>query len=165
MKEVTLEFLISKPVKNVYDVVSDFANYQAYAKAVNSVVVTEVCSESCQSAWEVKFRDGILKWIEKDYFFPETNRIEFHQVKGDLEVFSGYWEAVKVYDEATHLTFNAHFDLGLPQLEKLLDPIAQQALEENITSIVQGLFGELVTIKKQESTESDAETKPILSMK
>lgn len=140
MRTVSMSFVIDATAEEVYTMIADFNNYQEYADAVNKVVISNIGENSCETTWEVKFRDGLLRWSEKDLFFPDKNRIEFNQIKGDLAVFDGWWqvEASTVYD--TQLNFVATLDLGLPQLEKLLEPIAEQGLRENIESIVKGLF-------------------------
>ncbi|TDR45630.1 polyketide cyclase/dehydrase/lipid transport protein [Tahibacter aquaticus] len=140
MKTATLQFLISQPATSVYEVIADFPSYETFADAVRKVEIYNVKPGSCESFWEVKFRDGLLRWHERDAFFPEQGRILFSQTKGDLAVFDGSWQA-QPHDECTTLlTFHAVLDLGLPQLASLLEPIAVQALRENITSIVNGLF-------------------------
>ena len=39
------------------------------------------------------------------------------------------------------LRFAASFDMGIPALSSIIDPIAEQALRENIVAIIKGLFG------------------------
>src|SRR5215470_12497726 len=65
-----------------------------------------------------------------------------NQVVTDWEVnFSGEW-MVRDTDSACQIRFIAHFDLGLPGLSDILEPIAEQALRTNIQSILTGLLGE-----------------------
>src|SRR3712207_8009511 len=45
-----------------------------------------------RSAWEVKFRDGILKWVEEERVDGERRHIDFQATDGDLERFEGYWQ-------------------------------------------------------------------------
>ncbi|AVP97222.1 polyketide cyclase [Ahniella affigens] len=139
MKTVELRFFIAQPATSVYEVIADFPSYETYADAVRKVELYNVQANFCESFWEVKFRDGLLRWHERDAFSPAERRIDFSQTKGDLAVFDGHWQADPL-DQGTELTFHAILDLGLPQLAALLEPIAVQALRENITSIVNGLF-------------------------
>ncbi|MBN8739114.1 MAG: hypothetical protein BGP24_09900 [Lysobacterales bacterium 69-70] len=140
MKTVNLQFLITQPATSVYEVIADFPAYETFADAVRKVELYNVKPGSCESFWEVKFRDGLLRWHERDAFYPEERRIHFSQTKGDLAIFDGGWHAEPRQDGTTTLTFHAVLDLGLPQLASLLEPIAVQALRENIASIVNGLF-------------------------
>ena len=155
MKTVGILFLVSKPADSVYQVIADFPSYEIYSDAVRKVEIYNVRENYCESFWEVKFRDGLLKWHERDEFFPLERRIIFSQTKGDMETFNGSWEANPVEGGETLLTFNAILDLGLPQLAALLEPIAVQALRENICSIVNGLFNGHVI--EQEVIEHEVE--------
>lgn len=139
MKTVDMRFVIAQPATSVYEVIADFPSYETYAEAVRKVEIYNLAPNACESFWEVRFRDGVLRWHERDAFFPAERRIAFSQTKGDLAVFDGYWVAEPLA-HGTQLHFHAVLDLGLPQLASLLEPIAVQALRENITSIVQGLF-------------------------
>jgi len=140
MRTVSMSFLINADADEAYALLADFSNYQVYADAVNKVEISEIGETSCVSAWDVKFRDGLLRWSEQDQFFPDRHRIEFYQIKGDLDVFEGWWQVEASTEHGVRLEFVATLDMGLPQLEKLLEPIAEQALRENMTSIVKGLF-------------------------
>lgn len=139
MKTVDLRFFIAQPATSVYEVIADFPSYETYADAVKKVEIYNVQPNYCESFWEVKFRDGLLRWHERDAFSPSERRIAFSQTKGDLAVFDGFWQAEPLA-HGTELHFHAVIDLGLPQLAALLEPIAVQALRENIASIVNGLF-------------------------
>ena len=141
MRTVSLNYSLAENADAVFETISGFDRYKLYADAVNNVAIDNVKDNSCESTWEVKFRDGLLKWREKDVFIRDQYRIEFFQLKGDLELFDGYWSVQDVGSHKSILYFEARLDLGLPQLEKLLEPIAGQALSENIDSIVAGLFG------------------------
>lgn len=140
MRTVSMSFAINDTADAVYALIADFTNFQEYSDAVNTVEISQISENSCESVWEVKFRDGLLRWSEKDLFYPDKHRIEFYQIKGDLAVFDGWWQVEASTDRNVQLNFVATLDMGLPQLEKLLEPIAEQGLRENITSIVKGVF-------------------------
>lgn len=140
MRSVEIRFMVAKPARHVYELIADFPSYETFADAVRKIDIYNASDHACESCWEVKFRDGILRWHERDEFHPEERRIRFVQTKGDLAVFEGNWHVNVVSENEAELVFDAILDLGLPQLEKLLEPIAEQALRENIASIVDGLF-------------------------
>jgi hypothetical protein len=87
-----------------------------------------------------KFRDGILRWTEQDHFDPAARTIRFQQTEGDVEVFQGDWQ-IEPSGTGSRVTFNADLDLGIPSLSAFLNPVAADALRENITAILTGLFG------------------------
>lgn len=125
---------------DAYRRLSDFASYPLHSDAVRSVVVTTVDGDRTESAWEVSFRAGVLRWREEDRFDALARRIDFDQLDGDIEVFAGSWQ---VTEDGTGcgITFTALVDLGIPTLADVLEPIAVAAVGDNITSILRGLFG------------------------
>ncbi len=92
------------------------------------------------SGWTVAFRDGLMRWTERDTFSPATLSIAFEQLSGDFETFEGSW-ACEPHRDGTTVTFRASFDLGIPTLAEILDPVAESTLRTNIEKILQGLLG------------------------
>lgn len=141
MREVQLWGLVrGGDSASLFDVVSDFARYPEMTDAVRSVEVEQIGDDLVASDWAVNFRSGILRWSEEDRLDPEARRITFSQTGGDFEHFSGQWELRDVEDGCL-VGFTAQFDLGIPSLSYMLDPIAEQALLQNLEKIVEGLAG------------------------
>ena len=65
----------------------------------------------------------------------------FEQVDGDLERFVGRWE-IDEDGSGSRLTFFAELDLGIPSLAPIVDPVARQALDGNMRTILRGLFAD-----------------------
>ena len=128
----------------VFSTVADFASYAQHTDAVRQVVVTSVDGGAVESAWEVNFRNGVLAWTERDVVDPGARRIDFEQVDGDFVVFTGAW-AVEPDGDGAIVRFSASFDLGMPSLAPMIDPIATRALAESVQSILAGLLGPGVT--------------------
>ncbi len=128
----------------VFAAVADFAAYPEHTDAVREVVVTPVPDGALESAWEVNFRSGVLAWTERDVVDPAARRIAFEQVDGDFAVFTGSWEVDPDADGST-VRFTAAFDLGMPSLAPMIDPIAERTLAENVRAILGGLLGPDVT--------------------
>lgn len=126
--------------QRLFDVIADFGRYPEMTDAVRSVQVEELPDGRLASEWEVNFRSGILRWSEEDRLDPEQGRIRFEQTGGDFAHFSGEWILRDAPDGAV-VGFLARFDLGIPSLSAMLDPIAENALCENITKILTGLSG------------------------
>ena len=108
------------------------------------------------SSWETNFRNGILRWSEIDVLDPATLTIAFQQTEGDIDLFLGHWK-VKPFGEGAVIDFFAQFDMGMPSLSHILDPIAEQALRENIIAILQGLFGVQIEILDRPISLSEPE--------
>ena len=142
-----LEIRVAVPghgVKETYDILCNFERYPDYSPEVRSVVI-ESNNGDRFSTWETTFRNGLLRWKERDMFDPETNTISFEQTEGDIEHFSGWWKIAGENGGST-VRFWAQFDMGIPSLANIIDPIAEQALRENIIAILKGLFGPGVTV-------------------
>ena len=132
-----------RSASTIYPLLCDFKRYPGYSDAVRSVGITAVRENQVVTDWEVNFQRGILRWTEQDCFCPDTNTITFQQLEGDIDHFSGEW-MVRDTGSACQIRFIADFDLGLPGLSDILEPIAEQALRTNIQSILTGLLGEPV---------------------
>jgi|SRR6185312_2236013 len=145
-------FVPDRGVKEAYDILRDFKRYPEYSPEVRSVVIETSNGES-YSTWETTFRGGLLRWKERDTFDPETNTLGFVQTEGDIDHFSGWWK-VAGENGGSHVRFWAQFDMGIPSLSEIIDPIAEQALRENIIAILRGLFGSQVAILPEAGRES-----------
>src|SRR5215831_14273067 len=132
---------------DVYDTLADFSRYPEFSSAVRQVTVTEIQETTSVSEWEVTFRAGILKWVEKDTFNPAALRIDFHQLEGDVAVFEWSWTCTDTAD-GTGITFDARLDMGMPTLADALEPIAVRTLVDNTMTIVSGLFTNAVRIEQ-----------------
>ena len=121
-----------------YAKISDLSQYPKYSSAVRSVKILNTLDGRSTSLWEVNFREGILKWTEEDEFEPSTHTISFRQIEGDIEFFAGLW-SVDRNGVGCLIKFACDFDLGIPGLNEFLEPIAEQALQENTRSIIRGL--------------------------
>ncbi|ALO08227.1 SRPBCC family protein [Streptomyces goshikiensis] len=156
MPQVTLDALIpAATAGSVFDLLRDFAAYPKYTDAVREVIVTDTGSDTIDSQWSVNFRNGVLCWTERDIIDAEALTIDFTQTDGDFDTFSGSWNVIQD-DEATTVRFTATFDLGMPSLAALIDPIACDALLEAITLILRGLLGEHITLTVPEPAQAGA---------
>ncbi len=124
----------------VFAAVADFGSYADHTATVREVVVTPLEDGGVESAWEVNFRSGVLAWTERDVVDPDARRIDFEQVDGDFVHFTGTW-AVEPDGDGAVVRFTASFDLGMPSLAPMIDPIAVRTLVDNVQAILSGLLG------------------------
>ena len=130
---------------DVFERVADFERYPQVCETVLSVSQEHLDGERTRSTWEVEFRDGVMEWTEEDRLDRRARTIEFTQTIGDFEHFAGRW-AVRPQGSDSVVEFRAEFDLGVPSLGNLLEPIAGRSLRENIAAILRSLLGEQVRI-------------------
>ena len=133
---------------SIYHLLCDFKKYPEYTNTVRTVDVTQVDEDRIVSSWEVNFNRGILRWTEEDHFNPALYRIDFQQIAGGIDHFSGHW-TVREDEEACVIVFVADLDLGLPGFNDMLEPIAELALRDNIRAILEGLLAQPVEMLVQ----------------
>ncbi|MGY4523652.1 type II toxin-antitoxin system RatA family toxin [Pseudomonas sp. UBA4617] len=140
MNEVSLNAHVpSQSAQQVYAAISNFSVYPQLCESVRNIEIETIAEHEVLSHWEVNFHSGILKWQERDVFDRDNLHIHFRQTAGDIEHFSGSWQ-VSETDGGASIAFRSCFDLGLPMLADMLDPVARQAIHDNISAIIQGLF-------------------------
>jgi ribosome-associated toxin RatA of RatAB toxin-antitoxin module len=118
---------------------SDFSRYPKLTDVVRNVTVSEKDGHSV-SHWEVNFRKGVMKWSERDTFDWDEREIVFVQTEGDPKSFSGRWHVVPGAGDTITVTFEADFDLGMPSIASIVEPIAERTLAENTRMIIEQLM-------------------------
>ncbi|SDZ37993.1 Ribosome association toxin PasT (RatA) of the RatAB toxin-antitoxin module [Saccharopolyspora shandongensis] len=163
MPTVTVESLVPAAMgadaATVFSAICDVERFADQTDEVRSVTVTARQDGTQDSEWAVTFRNGILCWSERDRIDHSARTITFQQLDGDFERFDGEW-AVDEFGPDTIVRFTAHFDLGMPSLAAIIDPIAEEALRASIQAILRGLLGEELVFLDTAShpVASDAET-------
>lgn len=128
-------------VESVWNVVSELDKYPQTMPNVLSVEFQERSEKTAISSWKVMLNDSELTWIERDSFEPFT-RLSFESIEGDLEVFRGEWILEQTGPDV-HVRFEVEFDLGIPSLAEVLDPVGADALKENSLSMLTALRNQL----------------------
>jgi len=129
--------------------VTDYPRWAEASDSIASVVVTPGEDGASISFWEVAFRGGIMKWSERDRCDLDALVHAFDLIEGDPHGFSGTWTAEE-NGSGCELKMDATFDLGMPSLSHVLDPIAIEALEDAVADVVHNLFGDRATIASGE---------------
>jgi ribosome-associated toxin RatA of RatAB toxin-antitoxin module len=139
----------------VFDLLRDFSAYPRYTDAIREVHVKQVDEYTIDSQWSANFRNGILVWGERDRIDPVGLAIEFTLTEGDYEQFEGGWY-VRAAEAGASARFTAAFDLGIPTLAALIDPVAARTLLDTIAVIARGLFGPQITVTEPETATAHA---------
>ncbi|WP_327328172.1 aminotransferase class III-fold pyridoxal phosphate-dependent enzyme [Streptomyces sp. NBC_01210] len=93
-------------------------------------------------------------WTERDVFSPAELTLSFEQLSGDFETFEGSWRCEPAGTGAgTVVTFQATFDLGMPPLTAILDPVAESTLRNNVVRILWGLLGTVASVVPADGPE------------
>ncbi|MFI5800463.1 type II toxin-antitoxin system RatA family toxin [Streptomyces sp. NPDC051677] len=133
--------LTSRDADEVFDRVRDFERYADHTDAVREVTVVADEAGTVDSAWAVNFRSGVLQWTERDVIDPVARSITFEQLTGDFARFVGSWD-VRQTDDDVVVLFSCEFDMGIPSLEPIINPVAMRALIDSIGLILRGLLGD-----------------------
>jgi ribosome-associated toxin RatA of RatAB toxin-antitoxin module len=142
MPQVKVEALVpDTDADTVFARISDFERYSHYTDAVREITVRPLGDGLAESAWSVNFRNGILCWSERDHTDPAQRVITFEQLDGDFEELSGQWTVTSAGEDA-RVVFTTEFDLGMPSIAAMINPVAERILQENIEAILRGLLRE-----------------------
>ncbi len=127
--------------KTVWESVSAFDKYPASMPDVLSVIFLERTEFFALTTWTILLNGSELSWTEKEVFTPFES-ITFDSVDGDLELFRGEWSIKEISDGLT-VSLEIEFDLGIPSLADVLNPIGVQAIQTNSTSMLEAIKHEI----------------------
>ena len=133
-------FVRNMDANTVFDILADFKYYTDLVDVVRSVDVQPQTDGTAISAWEVEFRNGMLRWTERDWFRRDQLRLDFDQIEGDFDEFYGGWVMTQEPD-GVRLAMIADFDFGVPSLASIVEPVAARVLTDVTQQILTGLFG------------------------
>jgi ribosome-associated toxin RatA of RatAB toxin-antitoxin module len=146
VREVRIVGVVSDSAPDeVFAAVTNVGGFPALCNDVREVLVSEV-DGTLHSAWKVKFRGGMLEWTEQDEPDPATRTMSFRRIEGDFKEFQGQWHVEQTGPDAT-IDFTVRFDLGIPALGPVLEPIAAKSLRSNLSSVLVGLFGSALRLE------------------
>ncbi|ONI92994.1 hypothetical protein ALI22I_00745 [Saccharothrix sp. ALI-22-I] len=127
--------------EDAYRIVADYKRYPDVAESVLGVEIEDLGDGRERCTWEVKFRRGILRWTEEGVHDEAEHRIDFALVEGDLDEMKGHWLIEDAPGGGSVIRFWSRFDMGIPTLEHLIEPVAADTLRANVVDILHGLFG------------------------
>jgi ribosome-associated toxin RatA of RatAB toxin-antitoxin module len=139
MPVVRVEETLQSNIEDVWKTLRDVERYPALMEPVRSLRVFERGPSATISDWEVVLRGSILKWRERAEFFPDEYRIQYNQLEGDLEWMKGFWKLRALSATMTEAILEIDFEIGIPILQDMLNPIAERALSYNARLMLRSL--------------------------
>jgi len=139
MPEVQVDLTIDAEVDEVWSMVRGVEAYPNYMTNVRSVDILADHGDTRVTAWSVFLKGSILEWSESERIDDSVRRIEFSQLDGDLERFVGYWQVTADESGATRVVLDIDFEIGIPLLAQMLDPVAGRALRDNSEQMLRSL--------------------------
>ncbi|GAA2364553.1 SRPBCC family protein [Streptomyces sp. XM4011] len=140
MPHVEVNLPIKAPAAEAWTAVTRLEDYAGYMENVESVtVIGETASGTRTSEWSVLLKGSVLEWVEVDTLDHDSRVMSFDQISGDLDVFTGYWRVDRAEDDTSVVTFSVEFEIGIPLLADMLNPVATKALRENAEHMLQAI--------------------------
>lgn len=139
MPRVRVDLIIEADAEVVWKAVCDVESYPACMDNVRCVRLLDQDGDHRTTTWSVLLKGSILEWTESERIDDGLRRIEFTQLDGDLDVFTGYWQVDGEGPGRTRVALDIEFEIGIPLLAPMLDPVAQRALKDNSEQMLRGL--------------------------
>lgn len=138
MPTVTTSHTTGQDPDAVWAALLDSEAYASYMAEVREIKVVEWVGNRRVSRWSVLLKGSELEWEEEEFIDQEHRRIEFRQLEGDLAYFTGHWQ-VTSDERGTTAELHVEFDIGIPMMSEMLNPVAARALEDNSKAILEQL--------------------------
>lgn len=140
MPDVSLELEIRAPVQRVWAAVVDVESYPASMDSVRSVRICDGHDEPVRRTdWSVILKGSVLQWQEREHLDAQERVMRFEQLTGDLSLFNGAWTLHELAPDLTRASFAVSFEIGIPLLADMLNPIAQRSLHDNCIDMLRGV--------------------------
>lgn len=143
MPLVVVQTVVPGPPERAYALAKDMESYPEFMKDVVYLKVLERQGDAQISEWHGRLQGKVLKWKERDVFDDARHTITYHQTEGDLKKFEGEWTFEAVGDGTTRVQLTCDFDLGIPMLSGLLDPVARLVVKKNCEDMLAGIRAKL----------------------
>lgn len=145
MPDVELQMDIRAPIGRVWDKVVDIERYPSSMENVRSVRIVDVAGPSVRTAaWSVTLKGSILEWREIERLDPVRHVVRFEQLSGDMERFEGAWRLEPRPPLLTRVHLRVSFEIGIPLLAEMLNPVAQRSLHDNCREMLLGIEQEVL---------------------
>ncbi|MEU5882409.1 SRPBCC family protein [Spirillospora sp. NPDC047279] len=139
MPQVRVDLDIEADVDSVWETVCAVEAYPQYMENVRSLTVLRDDGTTRTTAWSVLLKGSILEWSETERIDHVRRRLEFNQLDGDLDRFDGFWQVTAREGGRTHVELDIVFEIGIPLLAQMLDPVAVRAIRDNSEQMLYGL--------------------------
>jgi ribosome-associated toxin RatA of RatAB toxin-antitoxin module len=129
---VNVDVRMKAPASRVWHAVASVEDYPEFMESVQDVRIEGDDPDGGRlTSWSVLLKGSVLEWTEREIVREEAMRLEFEQVDGDLDRFAGAWSVVEHGENNCTVRLEVDFDIGIPLLADMLNPVAARALHEN----------------------------------
>jgi ribosome-associated toxin RatA of RatAB toxin-antitoxin module len=134
---------IEEPIDKVWELVRNIEEYPRFMQPVREVKILSRSGDITDAEWSVELKGSLLQWSERETCREADHRIDFVQIEGDLEKFEGHWDLKTLDDGATEVELRVDFEIGIPMLRDMLNPVAEKALRENAITMLRAFARDL----------------------
>ena len=121
-----------------YEIAKRMEEYPKFMENLDYVLVVERGDGYTITDWQAKLEGRKFRWQEKDVFDDDNHTITYKQTVGDMKKFEGQWSFVPEGD-ITSITLTVDFEMGIPVLAALLNPIAKKAIKSNSDAMLEAI--------------------------
>jgi|SRR6478609_3775237 len=140
MPEVNIDLDIRASIERVWDTLLDLESYEESMDNVRwTRLVGDDNERTRRAEWSVLLKGSILEWEEEERLDHDAYKVVFKQLRGDLEFFDGYWSLEELGPNETRAHFEVVFEIGIPMLAEMLNPVAQRSLQESCFEMLRGI--------------------------
>lgn len=124
--------------RQAYEIAKNMEDYPKFMENLESVKVVERGKNYTITDWVAIVDGREFKWQEKDVFNDEKMLITYKQTAGDLKKFEGQWTFVEEQG-GTRITLTVDFEMGIPMLSTLLNPILKKKVKSNSDAMLEAI--------------------------
>jgi ribosome-associated toxin RatA of RatAB toxin-antitoxin module len=140
MPDVSLDLDIRASIETVWAVVLDIERYPELMTNVVSARIEQWESETTRrSEWAMIIKGATLVWRDREQIDHDAHGVSFTQVSGDLERFEGAWIVERKKAGLTRVRITISFEIGIPLLADMLNPVAMRAMRDNCLEMLRGI--------------------------
>ncbi|MCU1496887.1 MAG: cyclase [Acidimicrobiales bacterium] len=134
MERVEVDRTFTASANDVWQTIRAIERYPEHMDHVRSIEVVRQEGPVRVARWEVLLRGSVLRWEERGTIDDAARSVSFVQLDGDLSRFEGRWRVHEGTPTRVHLVID--FEIGIPLLASMLNPIATRSLQENLHAML-----------------------------
>ncbi|MCL4439326.1 MAG: aromatase/cyclase [Firmicutes bacterium] len=138
MPYIECTILARGDAREAYEIAKNMEEYPKFMENLENLTVVERGEGYTITDWLAKVDGRDFKWQERDVFDDENLTITYKQTAGDLKKFEGQWTFDKEED-GTKITLTVDFEMGIPVLAGLLNPILKKKVKSNSDAMLEAI--------------------------
>jgi coenzyme Q-binding protein COQ10 len=136
---VHVEQTIAAPLETVWEAIRDVETRSRLMGGTSSVEVRESGPGYRVTVREAEMKGCAMRWTEREEIDDERHRLETRLIDGDLAAMDGQWQLEQAGNGTVHVTLTVTFDIGVPELSDMLDPVATRAIHDSSAAMLASL--------------------------